>query len=497
MATLSGTQLPSFSGYISLGQPEAARKTPRGYGVFFCQLGILSTLVMLVVAYRAFDWDAEGLIYPACWSFAALSLWLFWSWRQQSGKTLDPYTLFILAAVLFNGGQALLEMFRLNPRGFLGNVFPPESLLRALWFTMLGLASVHLGALLSLHIGRRTTCGSSVALSASRESRACAMVGIAMIGVSLLPWLMLMWSSTAAVMSYGYFVGLFQQESATSFDAAPSLLSAFLIPGALFLLAGSRRPLGRTCAVTILAAYCIGNFFLGSRAPATTTLVAGLWLWHYSVSRVRRLTVVLVGLGVALLIPLVATVRDYSMEARTSNLTADSLRAIGNPLVFTAAEMGNSMSTVAYTIELVPAVRGFDYGQSYFFASLTALPNLFWDLHPTSAHGLLSNWLVWTVDPGRAALNGGLGFSFLAEAFLNFGWYGAPFALLAVGLLLGLLVRWAGNAQRSGSFAAVACMLLFVLFFARGESASMVRGVLWYSLLPYAAVRLLVRAQGR
>jgi oligosaccharide repeat unit polymerase len=225
--------------------------------------------------------------------------------------------------------------------------------------------------------------------------------------------------------------------------------------------------------------------------------VAGLWLWHYSVSRVRRLTVVLVGLGVALLIPLVATVRDYSMEARTSNLTADSLRAIGNPLVFTAAEMGNSMSTVAYTIELVPAVRGFDYGQSYFFASLTALPNLFWDLHPTSAHGLLSNWLVWTVDPGRAALNGGLGFSFLAEAFLNFGWYGAPFALLAVGLLLGLLVRWAGNAQRSGSFAAVACMLLFVLFFARGESASMVRGVLWYSLLPYAAVRLLVRAQGR
>jgi len=317
-----------------------------------------------------------------------------------------------------------------------------------------------------------------------------------MIAVSVLPWLFVLRDSVSAVMSYGYFVGLFRQEAVTGFSATPNVLAGFLIPGAFFLLAGSgRQRSGLLIATGIVAVYSAVNFFLGSRAPAITALFAMLWLWHRQIHPVRKTTVLAIAAAVVVLLPLVAAIRDLNLDARAVSISTGWSDRMENPLVSAAGEMGSSLSTVAHTMELVPAVREFDLGKSYLYSSLAALPNLFWSVHPTVSHGLLGTWLVWTVDPGRAAVNGGMGFSFLAEAFLNFGWYAAPVALLFIGLALGVLAGWVKNSRDPASLAATACILASALIFARGESASVVRGVVWYSLLPYLAVLLLGRTQ--
>jgi oligosaccharide repeat unit polymerase len=137
----------------------------------------------------------------------------------------------------------------------------------------------------------------------------------------------------------------------------------------------------------------------------------------------------------------------------------------------------------------VPSSRAFDNGVSYAYAILTVFPNLFWPVHPTIAHGTASDWLVSTVDPFAAANQGGLGYSCIAEAYLNFGWTGVAIIMSIVGFGAGKL----GIVQREenrGRLAMVAAFTAFALRFPRDESASLVRAFAWYSFLPYVSARL-------
>jgi hypothetical protein len=155
--------------------------------------------------------------------------------------------------------------------------------------------------------------------------------------------------------------------------------------------------------------------------------------------------------------------------------------------------MGGSLVTVVHTVRLIPSVRPFDYGVSYLYAVSTIIPNVGWDVHPAVAHGFLADWLVKTVDPSFANRGGGLGYSFIAEAFANAGWYGTVPLLAGLGYILMRLLRWGTDTSDSVRHALVGTFLAFFLLFARGESGTVVRSLVWYSLLPYVAVRVITR----
>jgi hypothetical protein len=94
-----------------------------------------------------------------------------------------------------------------------------------------------------------------------------------------------------------------------------------------------------------------------------------------------------------------------------------------------------------------------------------------------------------------AAHGGGLGFSFIAEAYLNFGWTGAPLILALIGLAMSWLFHWAESSADPARKAVMASFLSFFLLYARGESATCVRAMVWYSLVPYLVVCLLSRRE--
>ena len=111
---------------------------------------------------------------------------------------------------------------------------------------------------------------------------------------------------------------------------------------------------------------------------------------------------------------------------------------------------------------LVPESRPYDYGISYLYALTAIMPNIGWQVHPSVAHGLLSDWLIKTVDPVVARGGGGLGFSFIAEAYLNFGWFGGPVWLGVVGFILCWLFLKADGADPARhAFAAAFLSVLF------------------------------------
>jgi oligosaccharide repeat unit polymerase len=190
--------------------------------------------------------------------------------------------------------------------------------------------------------------------------------------------------------------------------------------------------------------------------------------------------------------PLVRVVRDTRGLDRTSlGFVSDAWSAIDNPVVGSVAEMGSSMGTVAYTLELVPTARPFDGGVSYLFALLAGVPNVAWAVHPTTAHGTLSAWLANTVMPEFAAHGSGLGYSFIAEAYENFGWIGVPLVLLLLGWIAGRLSEAVRGRSDPAILALTATLLLTAILYARAETADLVRNACWYAIVPYLLVQLL------
>jgi oligosaccharide repeat unit polymerase len=423
------------------------------------------------------------------------------SWWRITGRLFDPYVLFVLAATLFNGGQALLELLRLNELGILDNRFSVETTLGSLLFTAAGLGALHLGALLAL-VPRARSEGEAEEPGGAGETVSgtdLRLAGILLIVTSFLPAFVELRRALSIVMAAGYF-GLYQQDATTGIAASPRVFAAFLVPGALFLLAGSRGWLpGILGAAAITGTYFLASVFLGTRAAGVMPLLAFAWLFHRSVRLVPR-TVLAVGGAITLfvLLPLIGETRGWAGEERLApSLMRDSLEQLGNPIVAVISEMGGTLKTSAYALELVPAVRGFDWGLGYVYAVSTVVPNVAWTVHPAVAHGLFSTWLVQTVDPVIAARGGGLGFSFIAEAYVNFGAFGGALALIVIGWLLGRLVEWSVARDDPSRLALMASFLAFFLIFARSESAVVFRPLVWYSLGPYLLVRALAAVRRR
>jgi hypothetical protein len=192
----------------------------------------------------------------------------------------------------------------------------------------------------------------------------------------------------------------------------------------------------------------------------------------------------------AVVFPFVRATRGLTAAERATTSLSE---AVDGPFfVASVEEMGSSIESVAYTVELVPSYRTYDLGVGFAYALFTVVPSLFWSRHPSTARGTPSMWLTQTVDPYTADEGGNLGFSFVADAYLNFGAPGVPLFALLMGFAIGRLSRWAeGSAAR---LATVATFIPYLLFSARAEMDILPRPLVWYAFCPYALYLLVRRA---
>jgi oligosaccharide repeat unit polymerase len=466
----------------------------KSFLIIYVHIFVCIFLVNYGILYQQLNPESEQLIYPLSCFLLVLTIWCFWSWFAITKSLFSPYILFFISALLFNGGQVILEIFNANENGMLNGVFTSDILLKTILIVDLGLAFFHLGALISASkakvISKAPDSPTKKYLSNIKQSY---QMGWNWLYISFLPSLLVLKESLTTVLSAGYFA-LYQKDIPTSFDSAPTVLASFLVPAALFILAGSKdNNKGKIVSGAVIVLYAMIYFLLGQRNVAVMPLLAFAWLWHQCISPIPKTILFSVGgFLVFIVFPLVGASRNSAGADRLSiEVLLETFSSINNPLVAAISEMGGSMNTIAYTIELVPKVREFQMGADYFYALLTLVPNLFWKVHPSVARGYPSLWLVWEIKPDIAAIGGGLGYSFIAEAYLNFGWFGAPIALGVMGFLFAKFILWAARSLDAARMATVASYTSFFLFFARAESANIVRSLVWYSLFPYLSVCLL------
>lgn len=456
----------------------------------------------LAVHGGAIDPYDPGVLRPLCGFLLFAAAWAFLSWRVWTGSWFDGYTIFLAAAYLFNGGQVFLAALDLLPHGLLlDDKFPHRLVVDAVLLTTLCMLGLHTGAMLAAAGTWSARARARKVLQSLRRGpteRDLRTVGWALLVISLPATCVRLAGAIRTVMESGY-LGLYARDAETGIYAVPQIIGEFLVPAALFLVAGSRDSrTGRWTSLAVLVLYAACQLFLGFRYYAIMPLVAYAWVWHRCIRPVRVVPLAAIALVLAVVVfPLVRQTRLQRGDSRSVEAAAESFSGLDNPAVATIHEMGGTLMIAAYTLDLVPATREYDFGLSYFYALLTLMPNVAWDLHPSIAYGTRAQWLIWSVEPWLAARGGSFGFSFIAEAYHGFGWAGAPWVCGLIGFGFARLVLWADTARGlvPAKIAVVATFVTHFAFFAREEMAVIVRPLVWYALLPYAAIYLLAWAR--
>lgn len=206
-------------------------------------------------------------------------------------------------------------------------------------------------------------------------------------------------------------------------------------------------------ALTLIALISVQR---GDRGGLVVLGVGAGWCYTQRIGRLRWPPVIAGAFVGLLVMPVIAEWRsqrslEVSKRASVVQLVGDSL-----------AEMGSSVNTIVYTIELIPERRGYSWGSTFRSAIIDAIPNLGLTkgrkfFARDSIEDNPSNWLVYILSPAWAATGGGYGFSMAAEWYFNFG---LPGILAGMALVGWGVARVRNNVLRS-SFALVWSATLF------------------------------------
>ncbi len=466
----------------------AASAPARSMDALWALVVIQTTLALAVAALVVLGWDelpfGEAGSWALCVIYTAHAAWAFWSWWRATGRLADGYTVFLLSLVLFSGGELVLQAFGVPLQGGFGTL----TAWRTIVLVTSSVVGFHLGALGLLALRGAAAAQHGNPLPAVYSRASFRRIGWVFLAAALPVTIVRTVKSIQVVAASGYF-GLYQQDVRTGIGNWDAVLAGFLVPALLILLATrpERRANVWLCWV-VGAAGVAANLFFGARAAAITMLLPMLLLHDRAVGRIRGLVVAAVFVTGFLAMPIIAELRDLNLSERaaaTERTTFDAQRLARSAL----GEMGGTMWTVAHTIERVPSHRPFEDGLGYGRAALAILPNLFWDVHPAVANGSYAQWLIRSVDPFVAEAGGGLGFSMIAEAYINGHKGGAVLVMFAAGFLLASFVAWARSRGHVFHLCIEAIVISVLLALPRSESLAVVRQIVWCAVVPYLVVR--------
>jgi oligosaccharide repeat unit polymerase len=240
--------------------------------------------------------------------------------------------------------------------------------------------------------------------------------------------------------------------------------------------------LGASLWVTIL-------FYLGFRGPA---LIAGMIVYAavvkkgISVSAWLPSSVVLIAL---VAVPVMRFSREQPLNQRSFSTSLNEFNILDTP-----AEMGASIRPLVETVDLIGRAN-YRWGRTYVIGIKAIAPNLAFRWEAASAESVddlpPSHWIIAMVDPWTYKNYGGMGFSAIAEPYMNFGVAGVVGYFL---LLAFALVRLEQVSIRSSyALASWALVLGPLLWTTRNDSANFFRPAAW-GLLCLGLVRVASRS---
>ncbi|MBR6407745.1 MAG: O-antigen polysaccharide polymerase Wzy [Clostridia bacterium] len=364
-------------------------------------------------------------------------------WFVLRREMICPYIMYLVCAWGFMFGQCLFWAFgSVTLHKNLYNRYDDATMLPAMVFTVLCLMAMHLGAMLSakdLSVNRFNQGTLKRRMTTEEAMRAIKISAWILFAISVLPFIYTSAKNISLVLSSNY-KQLYLEESNSRFDEILEVLRSFLIPSMVLLLVAYPKSRFISFMFIIFSAVIIlTKSVIGGRGGSFMMVITFICAWHFikkPLNWARILAIVLVVyilLVGSTILGAVRNTRNKTVETYTSAYEIVSEKE--NPAVSAIGEIGWQLSSTVEVMKHVPSDYEFRNGKTYFYSMTTIIPNLgFWDVHPAVKNAQLTKWLQAVMN-----LNYGPGFSIVAEAYINFGWFGILFMIIE-GLIFGRIL---------------------------------------------------------
>lgn len=274
------------------------------------------------------------------------------------------------------------------------------------------------------------------------------------VGLLIASFIFILWG----IKSYGNIFAYSRQDLyGQGPDSRGLRVFMMVFPSALLLLtiaaqSKKQRVFGYTMAGLGIFLFMISGY----RSAALFPMLLGAVLW---VKSGRKIPVSIAVGAIAGVLVAISVVGIFRQMGSYGELGSQQLSEAyeESSVERSIAEMGGTIGVLAHTLRLVPEVDYHTHGASYWLALKGMFPNIGFSIDTSSSRMELgddvkmdksqfarmapSSWLTYRIKPAQFEKGGGVGFSAIAEPYLNFGVGGVVMIFIILGYFLGRLDR--------------------------------------------------------
>lgn len=434
-------------------------------------------------------------LYTIAYTSIVIYLMFFITWFIQYKNKLNYYTIFLFFTYFFYFGQFFLLIIRIpfqTNRTILGGILTNDNLIKTGVFIMNFMILLHLTVLLTtIKIGKYDNENNFIQ-NKNIESdnifyESFGKIGLMLFVISIIPSFIILIKNVYITFIYGY-TAIFESEKYNlgGFDNILQFISRFTVPSFLILLISYRNNKKIIVIKVILIIYLVLYLLSGSRLNGVLLVSSLILIRHYWYKPISNKSIAkmcmfaIIGL---LLLNLISAIRDslyntndlsYLLKSTIDNIIK------ANPLFVAMEEAGYTFLAIATVITYCPSLINYNNGLSYINSLYMLIPNFFWDVHPAAK----SNTDI--MFKGFLTQYGGIGSSFISEAYYNMGYYSIFMAIL-FGVLIGIVTKNIVKYSRERNvmkFYLYIYIAQFSLFYVRSDTVSFWRNFIYYGVIP-------------
>jgi oligosaccharide repeat unit polymerase len=425
-------------------RPQRRQKKSAPAAILFFVVSIMGLFIAVAAIMaggsRGTSWPMLIVITTSVWFLS----YLYASYSYYRSIYLFS-TAFLLGLFLFHLGLVYQVAFGVVEAPSWTEGDSGELMERAGWFVYLALCSFGCGAAIGINFIRGNSRDIEITPQVRKKVNSFLGNQAIGLGIACIIFLIMMIYAYGNVFTYSRAELFNLQVDTRGFG-----LLMMVLPGAVILYVLSAQT-----AFNKIMAYCLAAFvflfilFSGYRSAALFPSMVGAVLWVKSGRKIPKAVAVSAVVSVLFAISVAGIFRQMGSY---DSLTAEKFeQAAGDAEIGSSiTEMGQTLGVLAQVLRLVPEVDQHTYGYSYWTATKHMLPNIGITTQSEESRMAVrakaffhqeelvkmapADWITFRLNRWKFDNGQGVGFSAIAEPYLNFGTFGviAYFVLLGV-----------------------------------------------------------------
>lgn len=411
----------------------------------------------------------------------AQSLLIIWKINHK----INCYFILLLLIAVFMFGQHFLFLLKIYPKEMilLRNLINQDAIFKTGILVLNSIVVMNIGYIITSYNLKNKE---SVNYERNEiNKRSIYLTGLIFFAISLVPTIIVLFKNIFLTFTVGYGERMLNTSYRLSgIENISGILSTYMVPSLLAIFIG-RKP-GQKFPIIAIGTYMILYTLSGSRINTVILLIGTLYIQNMLFAKFNFNKLLKYGIcafAVLLILSTVSVARNSIGTANSSSalVIKNSVQQVveNNPIVSAISEAGYTFSATAVIVDNCPSNVEYKNGMSYVRALAYVLPN--------GMTGNIYSRIGSADDVFKGYLNqygSGIGSSFIAEAYWNFG-YCSLIIMFIYGMLLGKLSSKLDFSILKRDYLKIFILtyiFITVSFYVRSETSTFFRNLVWFGL---------------